>query len=382
MNVYGVIVAAGSGTRAAGRLPKQFSLLGEKPLFRWSVDEFLAHPSINATALVVPEAWVHERIVADLANELIVVSGGESRSASVLNGLNALTAEENDIVLIHDAARPGLKAPAIDSVIEALSEADAAAPALVVSDALKRRGTKSFETVSRENLFRVQTPQGFRMSNIRAALSERSRDFVDDLEAIEALGGTVVLVDGDPELDKVTYARDIPVARKWLRTKAANMRIGSGFDVHGFTEGDNVILCGTKISHNKRLSGHSDADVGWHALTDAILGALGLGDLGDHFSPDDPKWEGADSAVFLQQAAAMAGERGWKVSNCDITLICEAPKIKPHREAMRTRTAEVLGADVSAISIKATTTEKLGFLGRSEGIAAQAVVMLQDADTL
>ena len=319
-------------------------------------------------------------MLANLPETLSIVSGGDSRSASVLNGLGALAAEDDDIILIHDAARPGLTRSVIDTVIEALKRSDAAAPALPVSDALKRRLDNALQTVSRADLFRVQTPQGFRAGMIRQALSRRDRDFVDDLEAVEAMGATVRLVDGDPGLNKITYARDMLHAQQLLQSKAGRMRIGSGFDVHRFTEGDSVTLCGTIIPHDRSLAGHSDADVGWHALTDAIFGALGLGDLGDHFPPSDAKWKGADSSLFLQHAVKLAGETGWTVSNCDITLICEAPKVKPHREVMRSRTAEALGTDVSCVSVKATTTEKLGFLGRSEGIAAQAVVMLHQID--
>jgi 2-C-methyl-D-erythritol 4-phosphate cytidylyltransferase/2-C-methyl-D-erythritol 2,4-cyclodiphosphate synthase len=277
-------------------------------------------------------------------------------------------------VLFHYAARPGLAHSVFRELFAALDSADAAAPALPLTDALKDIGDKVMRTVSRDRLVRVQTPQAFRFDTISKAIAGARDAAVDDLALVEASGARVVLTPGRPELMKITHPEDMAIAEKLLSGPA--MRVGTGFDVHGFVAGDGVTICGVVIPHTKKLEGHSDADVGWHALTDAILGAAALGDIGDHFPPSDPKWKGANSLVFLQHAAKLAGERGFKVVNADITLMCEKPKIAPHREAMRAKTAEALTISIDAVSVKATTTEKLGFLGREEGIAAQAVVLL------
>ncbi|WP_300378880.1 bifunctional 2-C-methyl-D-erythritol 4-phosphate cytidylyltransferase/2-C-methyl-D-erythritol 2,4-cyclodiphosphate synthase [Henriciella sp.] len=379
MKVHAVIVAAGQGTRTGRALPKQFETLAGKPIFLWSVDAFLEHSTVSTVAVVLPaeEARSGLKALNDYDASILKVRGGNTRSESVLNGITALDAANDDIVLIHDAARPGIDSRMIDSLLTALTNADAAAPALPVSDALKHKNDKTLRDIPRDGLFRVQTPQAFRVGLIEKALSNLSGGHVDDLAAVESHGAHVELVRGNGKLHKITYEEDFDILEKLLtHSSQPEFRTGTGFDVHGFAEGDSVTLCGVSVPHTKALSGHSDADVGWHALTDAIFGALALGDLGDHFPPSDDKWKGASSDTFLRHAAHLAAEQGWAVTNADLTLICETPKIKPHRQQMQELTASILGVDTGRISIKATTTEGLGFTGRQEGIAAQAIVML------
>jgi 2-C-methyl-D-erythritol 4-phosphate cytidylyltransferase/2-C-methyl-D-erythritol 2,4-cyclodiphosphate synthase len=304
---------------------------------------------------------------------IVLVDGGVQRTDSVRSGLKALEGRGLPNVLIHDAARPGLSTPVIRELLAALQTADAAAPALPVSDALKLAAEDGLRSVPRDRMVRVQTPQAFRFDVIVKAIATAT-GAVDDLALVEATGAKVVLTPGRPELMKITWPEDLAVVEKLIATPA--LRVGTGFDVHGFATGDGVTICGVRIPHTRALDGHSDADVGWHALTDAILGAAALGDIGDHFPPSDPKWKNANSLLFLQHAARLAADRGLRVVNADITLMCENPKVSPHREAMRAKTAEALAIPLDAVSVKATTTEKLGFLGREEGIAAQAVVLL------
>lgn len=374
MHVTAIIVAAGRGERAGGELPKQRQPLGGKPVFLWSVDAFLSHPQVNQCVIVVPAG--EEAIYADQCPpQVTLVAGGAARTTSVKAGLEACDLLANDLVMIHDAARPGLQAETITALIEAMMVADAAAPALPVADALKRQDVTALQHVDRNHLYRVQTPQVFKYGQISAALASAD-DLVDDLAAIEAGDGKVALVAGDESLAKITYPEDLKRLEKLLMPPASAPRFGTGFDVHAFEPGDAVTLCGVSIPHDRKLAGHSDADVAWHALTDAILGAAALGDIGDHFPPSDPQWKGADSAVFLKHAVDLAAASGWALTSCDITLICEAPKVKPHREAMRQRTADLVGLNLDAVSVKATTTEGLGFTGRREGIAAQASAVL------
>ncbi|MGB2219228.1 MAG: bifunctional 2-C-methyl-D-erythritol 4-phosphate cytidylyltransferase/2-C-methyl-D-erythritol 2,4-cyclodiphosphate synthase [Henriciella sp.] len=369
-----VIVAGGLGLRAGGELPKQEQLLAGKPVFQWSLEAFIKHPDIHHIALVIPAARrTSYQHIQDA--KVQIVAGGLTRSASVKAGLDALDLGPDEIVLIHDAARPGLDGEMIDRLVQAMQSAAAAAPALPISDALKRQTELGLESVSRNDLHRIQTPQAFRYRDILTALQDQAPDFVDDLAAIEAKGRNVILVEGRLELDKITYSGDLDRMTRLLGI-ASPPRIGQGFDVHAFEPGDHVVLCGHRIEHNAQLKGHSDADVGWHALTDAILGALAAGDIGDHFPPSDPQWQDVESGVFLSHALKLADARGYVLDSCDITLICEAPKVKPHREAMRLRTAEICSLPIDAVSIKATTTEQLGFTGRREGIAAQAIAVL------
>jgi 2-C-methyl-D-erythritol 4-phosphate cytidylyltransferase/2-C-methyl-D-erythritol 2,4-cyclodiphosphate synthase len=382
MKVHAVIVAGGKGTRAGSLMPKQFQLLAGKPVLRWSVEALQAHEAISTLCLVMPDNVPLDDLVSGLRQKPILKAiGGQTRSESVLNGLKAISASsDEDIVLIHDAARPGLSHEVIDRLIDALSRADASAPALPVVDAVKRESAEGLKSVDRTSLFRIQTPQAFRLSSIKHALSNSSIDHVDDLAAIESVGCSIELVPGEEQLSKITYPEDFSRIRRLMFEDRVDFRTGSGFDVHAFEPGDNVTICGVSVPHTSGLAGHSDADVGWHALTDAILGALALGDLGDHFPPSDPQWKDADSSVFLLHAVDLAKQRGWCIRNCDITVICEAPKIKPHRLVMRERTAEIIGVDMDRVSLKATTTEGLGFTGRREGIAAQAVVLLTKND--
>ena len=374
MKTVAILVAAGRGERAGADMPKQLRQLGGRTLVEWSLSAFQRHPRIEATVLVVPPGDESD-YSARFPTADACVAGGETRAQSVRAGLSAAAAFTGMThVLIHDAARPGLDGAVIDDLLDALEEHDGAAPALPVVDALKRKTDSGVETVPRSDLYRVQTPQAFRLDLIRDALDRMYDDLVDDLAAVERMGAAIRLTAGSERLAKVTYAEDFSRMAQLLIT--ATPRIGTGFDVHAFGPGEAITLCGVTIPHDRGLQGHSDADVAWHALTDAILGAMALGDIGDHFPPSDPQWRGAPSHLFLKAAADLAAERGYVLSNCDLTLICEAPKIKPRRADMRQRTAELLGLELGAVSVKATTTEQLGFTGRGEGIAAQAVAVL------
>ena len=368
-----VIVAGGSGQRAGAGRPKQWQLLLGRRVVDWSIRAIAGHPEVSEVVVVADEELGErpEGIAVRRAEP------GATRTLSVLSGLAALTAPDDTIVLIHDAARPGIDAATISALIAALGDStvSAAAPALPVSDALKSQSGQNWSNVDRTGLVRVQTPQAFRLGEIRAALAAAGNDLVDDLAAIEAAGGRVVMVAGSERFHKLTYAGDFDMLARLL-SPAGAPRIGKGFDVHEFEPGTHVTLCGVAIPHLAKLKGHSDADAAWHALTDAILGAVALGDIGDHFPPSDPHWKDADSGLFLKAAQELALEKGYAIANCDITVICEAPKVKPHREAMRARTAELLGLPLDAVSVKATTTEGLGFTGRREGIAAEAVALL------
>jgi 2-C-methyl-D-erythritol 4-phosphate cytidylyltransferase/2-C-methyl-D-erythritol 2,4-cyclodiphosphate synthase len=366
-----IIVAGGQGNRAGAGKPKQWqSLLGRR-VVDWSIDAFSRHPAISEVVVVAaPDLGAPAP-----GQRFTRAEPGATRTQSVLSGLRALAAPEDTIVLIHDAARPGIDAGTISALIAALEAHDAAAPALPVSDALKHQRGHALSTVDRSALHRIQTPQTFRLGAIRAALEAAGPDLVDDLAAVEVAGARVKLIPGSVRLSKITYPEDFDMLARLLAPTGAP-RVGKGFDVHEFEVGDHVTLCGVAIPHVAKLKGHSDADAGWHALTDAILGAVALGDIGDHFPPSDPRWKNADSGIFLKHAQTLAEAKGYRIDSCDITVICEAPKVKPHREAMRSRTAELLGLPLDAISVKATTTEGLGFTGRREGIAAEAIAVL------
>lgn len=377
MKVAALVVAAGGGIRAGGEIPKQYRLVAGQPMLSWSMAA-LRRAGCELICVVIDPA--HRGFVEPLAQGAIVTPGGAARTDSVRAGLAALSSAGPDIVLIHDAARPGLRAETIAALLAKLSEGYAgAAPALPPADALKRVGPSGdvTEDAPRAGLMRVQTPQAFRFAAIVDAYAKAQSVFDDDLAVARAAGYAVATIPGDPLLMKATYPEDFAVLEKLLGdAKPASVAVGNGFDAHRFGEGDHVTLCGVRIAHNKGLIGHSDADAGWHALTDAILGAMALGDIGDHFPPSDPKWRGADSALFLAHAKTLADQAGAEIAHVDITLICERPKIAPHREAMRARTAEVLGMPLNCVSVKATTTERMGFLGREEGLAAQASATL------
>ena len=358
-----LIVAAGSGSRAGGALPKQYAKVAGKPLVAHAYAAFASHPAVDEVVVVI--AAGAEALAADALGAVRTVVGGTTRRESVARGLAAVTGER---VLVHDAARPFVPAAVIDRVLGALDSADAAMPVLAVADTLVRDGA----VVPRDGLARVQTPQGFRVATLRAAHAgwPAGDEATDDAQMVRRLGGSVALVQGDAMLDKVTHPDDFAAAEARVTWET---RSASGFDVHRLEAGEELWLGGVRIPHDKGLSGHSDADVGLHALTDALLGTIAAGDIGTHFPPSDPQWKGADSAQFLQHAAALIAEKSGRIDFVDLTLICEAPKIGPHREAMRARIGALLGLGEDRVSIKATTTERLGFTGRGEGIAAQAV---------
>ena len=366
-----IVVAAGQGLRAGGDLPKQFALWRGKPLVRHSVEAFI-RAGIAQIVVVVPLAAESMAAMALAGLDVEFVVGGASRQDSVAAGLARLAVCPPTAVLIHDAARPGLSQQVIARLLAELDKSPGAVPVLPVTDSLYRDGSGP---VSRDALHRIQTPQAFRFADILAAHREWQGPTTagDDAEVARAAGLEVALVEGDKGLRKVTYAADLAAPRRHPRT-------GFGFDVHRLAKGEELWLCGVKIEHSQGLAGHSDADVALHALTDAVLGAAVAGDIGDHFPPSDPQWRGASSDRFLAHAVALASEAGYGVSHVDVTIICEAPRIGPHKSAMRAQLAQILGLGINAVSVKATTTERLGFTGRGEGIAAQAVATLFPLD--
>ena len=382
-----ILVAAGSGSRAGGDFPKQYSDFLGAPVFIHSLKTALSHPQINNCALVHPlddagtvlEFLTKHGIKTDA---LLLVEGGTERSFSVQNGLSALdtSAAQAPLVFIHDAARPGLTHSDINALLSALSDNHGAAPALPVVDTLKRVDDNSqIMTVSRDKLFRIQTPQAFRAHELNLVLENDTSDSTDEFSKAERTDLKLALIPGAERLSKLTFADDFVRLEKLLDTKM--IRTGLGYDVHALIDGTHVTLCGVEIAHEKQLKGHSDADVGWHALTDAILGALAEGDIGDHFPPTDDRWKGEPSSTFLKHAGDLVVKRGGRILNLDVTLICEAPKIKPHRLHMRETTAKLLDLDLDQVSIKATTTEQLGFEGRREGISAQAIATIEIPET-
>ena len=373
-----LVVAAGSGARAGDGDPKQWRRLGGTPVLRWSVETLLAAGSSPVVVVVAPGAEARAAEALAGLEGWRAVPGGATRAESVRAGLAVLDASPDDIVLIHDAARPLLPRDVIDRLLAAIEGgADGALPVLPVADTIKRGADGvSTATVDRSDLWRAQTPQAFRSSRLSAAWANWPADQTptDDAAVVEHDGGRVALVPGDARLMKLTYPEDFQMAEAFLQRQT---RVGSGFDVHRWGPGASVWLCGVEIPHDQTLIGHSDADAGLHALTDAILGALGDGDIGDHFPPSDPQWKGAASDRFLIHAADLVKARGGEIVHVDVTLICEQPKVKPHRQAMRERLAELLSLPLDAVSVKATTTETLGFTGRGEGLAAQAVATIE-----
>ncbi len=373
--IVALIVAAGSGSRSGGDRPKQFRMVRGQPMVRHSYATFADHPDIAGIYIAIGEGQNGDAEAA--LNGLApanLVTGGNTRRESVKNGLEAIAAAgDTDFVLIHDAARPFLSAHVIDHLIEALLHAPGAVPALPVVDSLSRGNQNLTETVERENLWRVQTPQAFHFADIYQAHRDWTEEEPsDDARMLMASGKEVRIVPGDEALAKFTFASDFAG-----HDMKAFVRSGSGFDVHRLAPGEELWLCGIKIEHDKGLAGHSDADVAIHALVDAILGALALGDIGDHFPPSDPQWRGASSDRFLAHAIKLAHDLGYHLANADVTIICEAPKIGPHKAAMRARLAEIMAVDIARVSVKATTTEMLGFTGRGEGIAAQAMTTFE-----
>jgi len=371
-----VVVAAGSGTRAGGA--KQWRLLGGKPVVRWSVEALL---KAGAQDVVVVVSAGSEAEAAEALHGLTgwrAVTGGAARTDSVKAGLTALGGPDDRPVLVHDAARPFLSAAVIARCIAALDQADGALPARPVADSLRRASPDGIVSgaVEREALWRAQTPQAFSLKTLTDAFAAWPADetATDEATVVERAGGRVKIVEGDARLMKLTYPEDFDMAEALI---PRTVRIGQGYDVHRWGPGESVWLCGLEIPHDQTLIGHSDADAGLHALTDAILGAIGEGDIGDHFPPTDDKWKGAPSDLFLKHAAGLVTARGGRISNVDVTLICERPKVKPHRQAMRERLAEILDIPLDAVSVKATTSEGLGFTGRGEGLAAQAVATVE-----
>lgn len=376
-----LIVAGGSGQRFGAERPKQYLDLAGKPVLRRTVEAFLSHPQVTGVRVVIDPAWrdAHDAAVSGLGLP-DPVAGGASRQDSVRNGLEALAADgAPDLVLIHDAARPLIDEATIGAVIAALGDKPGAIAAVPVADTLKRDKDGNIgATVDRDGLWRAQTPQGFRFPAIlEAHRAAAGLSLTDDAAVAERAGLAVALVPSKEDNFKVTTPDDLTRATRAVMSSLWDVRTGSGFDVHRFTDGDFVTLCGLRVPHSHGLEGHSDADVGLHALTDAILGALAAGDIGSHFPPTDPRWRGADSAKFLRHAADLVAERGGVIAHADVTIICERPKVGPHRAAMAERIAEILGIEVGRVSVKATTTEQLGFTGRREGIAAQAVATVR-----
>ncbi len=373
-----IVVAAGKGLRAGQPVPKQFARWRGKPVLRHSV-ESLAAAGADPIVVAIPEHG------EDLARQALAgigsvrfVTGGETRQESVRNAVEALAGDKPRHVLIHDAARPVLPRAVIERLLEALTLHRGAIPVLPIVDSLAvdEAGIMA-GSADRESLRRVQTPQAFRF----AAISEAHRSWTsepdagDDAQVLRAAGGEVALVEGDEALRKLTFTED-------FMADISPVRVGTGFDVHRLAEGEELWLGGVKIEHDKGLAGHSDADVALHAIVDALLGAVAAGDIGTHFPPSDPQWKGAPSSRFVEHAAGLVAQAGYRIGNVDLTIICEAPKIGPHREAIRLRIADLLATEPDRINVKATTTERLGFAGRGEGIAAQAVATVHGERTI
>jgi len=385
VSVAALIVAAGRGARAAtdATQPKQYCEIGGAPMLTRTLSAFAAHPGVDDILVVIhPDdvALYGAASTAFTSDILPAVMGGARRQDSVRLGLEALAGEPPDRVLIHDAARPFADARLITRVIDALATSPGALPCLPVTDTLKREADgRVAGTVSRAGLFRAQTPQGFDFQSIltahRAAARDSTLDFTDDTSVAEWFGLNVAIVEGSEDNRKLTTAEDLMIAGRLMLqggALAGTVRVGSGYDVHRLGPGDAVMLCGVRIPHTRTLLGHSDADVGLHALTDALLGTIADGDIGAHFPPSDARWRGASSDKFLKDAGERITAQGGTIVHTDVTLICETPKIGPHRDAMRGSIADILGLALSQVSVKATTNERLGFVGREEGIAAMA----------
>jgi 2-C-methyl-D-erythritol 4-phosphate cytidylyltransferase / 2-C-methyl-D-erythritol 2,4-cyclodiphosphate synthase len=379
-SIYALVVAAGRGTRFGGDLPKQYLPLGGAMVLRHAVAALARHPRIAKVLVAIrPEdRALYDRAVAGLP-VLEPVAGGATRQDSVRLGLEALAPYRPQHVLIHDGARPFPDSALIDRVLRGLDEAPAAIPCLPLRDTIKRTENGVIEaTIDRSELWRAQTPQGFHFDAILAAhRAAAGYELTDDSAVAEAAGLAPLLVAGSEDNLKVTTADDLAAAERLIAGRHGDVRVGQGFDVHAFGPGDRITICGVEIPHSASLVGHSDADVGLHALTDALLGAIGAGDIGMHFPPNDPRWRGAASDRFPRHAAELVAARGGIVAAVDVTIICERPKIGPHRAAMVERIAEILDIAAGRVSVKATTTDRLGFSGRGEGIAAQAVATVR-----
>lgn len=375
MGIAAIIVAAGRGTRMGGDLPKQWRPLAGRPVLAHAVQSLQAAGVARIVLVLHPDDVARADIPKDV--QVVALTGGDSRQQSVRCGLAALAGEPPDRVLIHDGARPFPGAAMIARLIAALDRHPGAAPALAVTDALWRGQAGLVAGVQdRAALYRAQTPQAFHYDAIVAAHAAHPGGAADDVEVARAAGLDVAIVEGDEDNLKLTWPADFDRAHHIAKGRDMDIRMGNGFDVHAFTTGDHVWLCGVKLPHGRALLGHSDADVAMHALTDALYGALAEGDIGVHFPPSDPQWKGAASDIFLRHAIGRVRARGYALANCDVTILCERPKIGPHQGAMRAALAEIMQVEAERISVKATTTEKLGFTGREEGIAAQATALL------
>jgi 2-C-methyl-D-erythritol 4-phosphate cytidylyltransferase/2-C-methyl-D-erythritol 2,4-cyclodiphosphate synthase len=375
MTVTALIVAAGKGERLGGDLPKQYRSIGGKPVLRWAVEAMASHPSIDRVRVVIGPGQddLAKDSIGDIPVGALIVGGAE-RSDSVLNGLQAIG---EGTVLVHDAARPFCPPAVIDRLLDALEGSDGAVPVLPVSDTLASGGSTLDAPIDRKGLFRVQTPQAFHVEDLIYAYEEAGRaPATDESTIMLAAGLKVATVEGDPMLEKLTAQADWDRAGAILASRLVP-RTGMGFDVHAFAGEGPIMLGGIAVPHSRGLAGHSDADVALHAITDALLGAAGLGDIGEHFPPSDPQWKGAASDLFLRHAAELVRERGGIIDHVDVTIIAEEPKVGPHRSAIRQRIAEIMGVALDQVSVKATTTEGLGFTGRREGMAAQAVASIR-----
>ncbi|MEN3971480.1 bifunctional 2-C-methyl-D-erythritol 4-phosphate cytidylyltransferase/2-C-methyl-D-erythritol 2,4-cyclodiphosphate synthase [Sphingomicrobium sp. XHP0235] len=377
MQITALIVAAGSGTRMGADVPKQYAQIAGKAVLAHAVDALIDHPRIDAVRVVIgrDQHGMAARALGDRAVGALI-DGGATRSESVANGLRQV---ETSHVLVHDAARPFCPADVVDRLIEALLETDAAVPVLPVPDTVSRAvdGVLT-QAVSRDHLVRVQTPQAFRTSRLQSLMAERvaGASFTDEASLFRENGMSVATVDGDESLEKLTTPRDWQRAEDVMGDQMIS-RTGMGYDVHAFAGEGPIMLGGIEVAHDRGLAGHSDADVLLHAITDALLGAAGMGDIGEHFPPTDDRWKGASSDQFLAHAATLVREGGGIVDHVDATVICEAPKVGPHRPAIRARIAQILDVPEARVSVKATTTEKLGFTGRREGMACHAVATVR-----
>ncbi len=375
-----LIVAAGSGERFGGAIPKQYMDMAGQPILRRSVLAFLQHPDISGVMVAISpqHRTLYDKAVGDLGLP-DPVPGGNTRQQSVLNGLEALAADPPDNILIHDAARPLIDAATISAVCTALKNNQGAIAAKPLVDTLKRgTGAVITDTIDRTSLWQAHTPQGFHYPAILAAhRASRGASLTDDAAVAEKAGIPVMLVPSNPDNMKITNPDDLGRAARLLGEQMDDIRTGFGYDVHALIPGEFVNLCGVKIPHTKMLEGHSDADVALHAVCDALFGALGDGDIGSHFPNTDPQWKGKDSSHFVHYAANLVRKRGGTIAHLDVTILAEQPKIGPHREAMRAKLAEMLEIDLSRVAVKATTTERLGFTGREEGIVAQAVATVR-----
>lgn len=378
MCAIAIIVAGGNATRAKSEIPKQFVKFAGKSLIQYSVDAFEAHPMISNIIIALSKDYYDFEI---LGSKVIKTTGGAIRSDSVGKCLEIAKKFAPNKILIHDAARPGIRSDIIESLLEALEGFDGAFPALKIPDAIWKCDLEGMASkpIDRDSLVRAQTPQAFIANKYFQAFDNRNlqSEFLDDVQIAAFAGLNIKAIDGSKSLSKITFPEDFEDLEHILKGRKTMTRTGTGFDAHRFCDGEFVTICGHKIPHSNGLEGHSDADVAWHALVDAILGAIGEGDIGRAFPPSDAKWKNAPSSIFLEFAASKVKEIGAKINNVDLTIICESPRISPFNEIISQNTAKILGIELNQVNIKATTTEKMGFTGRKEGIAAHAIATIE-----